>query len=63
MNRFVLPFLIEKDTNGYFACAPSRQGCCAQGDSYTEALASIVAAVRLHLEDRVANGEPIPTPA
>lgn len=36
------------------------QGCYSQGDTYKEALANIKDAIRLHIEDRVADGEEIP---
>src|SRR6266699_149173 len=61
MQNFTLPVVIEKDENGYFASCPSLQGCYTQGDTYEEVLANIEDAIRLHIEDRLANGEPIPT--
>ena len=51
MSKLVLPVVIEKDADGYFAFSPSLQGY-AQGDSCEEALASIEDVVWLHLEDR-----------
>jgi predicted RNase H-like HicB family nuclease len=59
--EFGLPVVIEKDSDGYFAYCPSLQGCYTQGDSYEEALNHIEDAIRLHIEDRLANGEAIPT--
>lgn len=41
---------------------PLLQGCYSQGDSYEEAVENIKDAIRLHLEDRLAEGEPIPEP-
>ena len=61
MNKFTLPVVIEKDSNGYFAYCPSLQGCYSQGETYEEALANIEDAMRLHIEDRLAKGESIPT--
>jgi len=61
MRKFVLPIVIEKDEDGYFAFCPALQGCYSQGDTFEEALANIEDAIRLHVEDRLANGEPIPT--
>jgi predicted RNase H-like HicB family nuclease len=61
MRRFVLPIVIEKDKDGYFAFCPTLQGCYTQGDSYEEALDNIEDAIRLHIEDRLASGESIPT--
>lgn len=61
MRKFVLPVVIEKDKDGYFAFCTALQGCYTQGDSYEEALANIGDAIRLHIEDRLASGESIPT--
>jgi predicted RNase H-like HicB family nuclease len=61
MRRFLLPIVIEKDQEGYFVFCPALQGCYTQGDSYEEALTNIEDAIRLHIEDRVASGESIPT--
>lgn len=61
MQKFVLPVVIEKDEDGYFVFCPLLQGCYTQGDSYEEAIDNIEDAIRLHLEDRLANNEPIPT--
>jgi predicted RNase H-like HicB family nuclease len=61
MNRFLFPVVIEKDEEGYFALCPRLQGCYTQGDSYEEVLKNIQDAIVLHLEDRVASGEEIPT--
>jgi predicted RNase H-like HicB family nuclease len=60
VNRFILPVVIEKDKDGYFAFCPDLQGCYTQGDSYEEVLNNIGDAIRLHIEDRLENGEPIP---
>ena len=61
MQTYNLPIIIEKDEAGYVAYCPELQGCYTQGDSYEEALTNIEDAIRLHIEDRVANGESIPT--
>jgi predicted RNase H-like HicB family nuclease len=61
MRKFVLPVVIEKDKDGYFAFCPALQGCYTQGASYEEALNNIENVIRLHIEDRLASGEPIPT--
>ncbi|MGH2413559.1 MAG: type II toxin-antitoxin system HicB family antitoxin [Microcystaceae cyanobacterium] len=60
-NKFVLAVVIEKDSNGYFAYCPALQGCYTQGDSYEEVLNHIQDAIRLHIEDRLLNNEPILT--
>lgn len=61
MQKFVLSVVIEKDEDGYFVFCPLLQGCYTQGDTYEEAINNIEDAIRLHLEDRIANNEPIPT--
>ncbi|MGB8690498.1 MAG: type II toxin-antitoxin system HicB family antitoxin [Microcoleus sp.] len=57
--KFVLPVVIEKDSDGYFAYCPNLPGCYTQGDYYEEVLYNIQDAIRLHIEDRLANNEPI----
>jgi predicted RNase H-like HicB family nuclease len=61
MRKLNLPIVIEKDSDGYFAFCPQLQGCYTQGDTYEEALANIKDAIQLHLEDRAASGESLPT--
>jgi predicted RNase H-like HicB family nuclease len=61
MRKYVLPIIIEKDNDGYFVSCLTLQGCYTQGDSFEEALNNIEDAIRLHIEDRLAKGEPIPT--
>jgi len=55
-----LPIIIEADSDGYFVSCPALQGCYSQGDTYAEAVENIKDAIRLHIEDRLANGEEIP---
>lgn len=59
-SSYLLPIIVEKDEDGYFASCPSLQGCYTQGDTYEQTLANIEDAVRLHIEDRLANGEAVP---
>ena len=61
MRKFQLPVVIEKDKDGYYAFCPTLPGCFTQGDTYEEALNNIADAMRLHIEDRLASGETIPT--
>jgi predicted RNase H-like HicB family nuclease len=63
MHKFLLPIVIERDEEGYFIFCPQLQGCYTQGDTYEEAISNIEDAIRLHLEDRLANNEPVPTAA
>jgi predicted RNase H-like HicB family nuclease len=62
MQRLTLPIIVESDEDGYFVTCPSLQGCYSQGETYEEAIANIKDAIRLHVEDRVANGEEISRP-
>ncbi len=55
----ILPVVIKGDADGYFASCPTLQGCYSQGDTYEEALNNIRDAVKLHIEDRLANDEEI----
>ena len=60
MKNYRFFVVIEKDADGYFAFCPELQGCYTQGDSYEETLENIKDAIRLHLEDRIEDGEEIP---
>jgi len=62
MKNLTLPIIIEGDSDGYFVSCPVLEGCYSQGDTYEEALENIKDAIRLHVEDRLANGEEIPEP-
>jgi predicted RNase H-like HicB family nuclease len=59
---YTFPLIVEHDKDGYFISCPSLQGCYTQGSTYEEAMANIADAIKLHLEDRLANGEPIDEP-
>ena len=60
MRNYRFSVVIEKDDDGYYAFCPELQGCYTQGDTYEEALTTIKDAIRLHVEDRLENGEKIP---
>lgn len=60
MKQVTLPIVIEADADGYFVSCPALQGCYSQGDTYEEAMKNIQDAIRLHIEDRLADGEEIP---
>ncbi len=52
--------VVERDEDGrYLAVCPALQGCYTEGETPEEARALIADAIRLHLEDRLACGEPI----
>jgi predicted RNase H-like HicB family nuclease len=63
MQHLTLPIIVEGDSEGYFVTCPALQGCYSQGETYEEAIANIKDAIRLHVEDRLANGEEIPQPS
>ncbi|MEM1514364.1 MAG: type II toxin-antitoxin system HicB family antitoxin [Candidatus Thermoplasmatota archaeon] len=62
MVRYKLSVIIEKDEYGYFAFCPELQGCYTQGETYEEIIKNIKDAIKLHIEDRLANNEEIPQP-
>jgi len=59
MKNFKLSVVIEKDKDGYYAFCPELQGCYTQGDDYEEVLKNIYDAMKLHIKDRIINGEKI----
>jgi len=59
MKTYRFSIVIEKDEDGYYAFCPELQGCYTQGDTYEEVMENIKDAIRLHLEDRIENGEKI----
>jgi predicted RNase H-like HicB family nuclease len=60
MKNLTLPIVLEADNDGYFVSCPALQGCYSQGETYEEAVENIKDAIRLHLDDRIADGEEIP---
>lgn len=62
MKHYHFPIVIEQNEDGYFAFCPTLQGCYTQGDTYEEALANIKDAMKLHVEDRVAEREEVKEP-
>ncbi|MEW5693295.1 MAG: type II toxin-antitoxin system HicB family antitoxin [Candidatus Hydrogenedentota bacterium] len=60
MMNYRFSVVIEKDQDGYYAFCPELQGCYTQGDTYEEAMSNIKDAIKLHVEDRLAEGEFIP---
>jgi len=62
MPSFHISVIVEKDKDGYFAFCPDLKGCYSQGDSYEEVIENIKDAIRLHIEDRLADGEKLELP-
>jgi len=60
MKTYRFSVVVEKDKDGCFAFCPELQGCYVQGVTYEEALKNISDAIRLHVEDRLEDGEKIP---
>jgi len=60
MRTYRLSIIIERDKGGYFVFCPELQGCYSQGETYEEVLENIKDAIKLHLEDRIQNGEELP---
>lgn len=62
MQNYRIVCIIEKDEDGYFAYCPQMQGCYAQGETYEEVFINLQNAAILHIEDRLNQNEPIPSP-
>ncbi len=60
MPQLAFPIVVEADEDGYYVSCPSLQGCYSQGETYEEAITNIKDAIRLHVEDRRAEGEEVP---
>lgn len=60
MKDYKVSVVIENDKDGYFAFCPELQGCYSQGKTYEEVLKNIKDAIKLHIEDRLANKEKVP---
>lgn len=60
MRDYEFTVVIEKDEDGRFvAVCPALQGCYTEGETEEEARELIRDAIRLHVQDRLASGEPI----
>lgn len=57
MTTYRFAAVIEKDEDGYHAFCPELQGCYTSGTTFEEARSNLVDAIRLHIEDRLADGE------
>jgi len=61
MRGYRFAIVVEQDEQGYFAYCPELQGCYTQGETFEEVIENIKDAVKLHVEDRLANNEPVTT--
>ncbi|OGG57633.1 hypothetical protein A2853_00415 [Candidatus Kaiserbacteria bacterium RIFCSPHIGHO2_01_FULL_55_17] len=61
-HTYHFPIVVEKDRSGYYAACPALQGCYSQGETYEKVLENIEDAIRLHVEDRIAESEEIGEP-
>jgi predicted RNase H-like HicB family nuclease len=60
MQEYRFTVVIERDEDGrYLAICPALQGCYSEGETEDEAKELIEDAIRLHIEARLARGEPI----
>jgi predicted RNase H-like HicB family nuclease len=60
MTEYEFTVVIERDEDGrYLAICPGLQGCYTEGETEDEARTLIQDAIRLHVEDRIAAGDPI----
>lgn len=60
MTEYEFTVVIERDEDGrYLAVCPALQGCYTEGETEAEARTLIEDAMRLHIQDRIASGEPI----
>ena len=57
----MIEVVVEKDADGYFVHCPSLQGCYTQAKTYEKAIDNIRDAIRLHLVDRKASRQKLPT--
>ena len=61
MADYTFPVIVERDEVGWFVAeCPVLDGCYTQGETEEEALELILDAIRLHVEERLANGLLIP---
>lgn len=60
MADYEFTIVLERDEDGRFiAICPALQGCHTEGETEAEARELIADAIRLHVQDRIAQGEPV----
>ncbi len=62
MEHYKVSVVVEKDEDGYFAYCPELQGCYTQGETYEEVMENIKDVIRLHIIDRLEEGDEVPRP-
>jgi len=61
VRNYHFAIVVEKDKQGYFGYCPELQGCYTQGETFEEVIENIKDAIKLHVEDRLANNEAVTT--
>jgi len=62
MKNYQFTVVVEQDEDGRFvAICPALPGCYTEGETRQEAMELIQDAIRLHIEDRLDDGQPIGT--
>lgn len=61
MKQYHFSIVIEQDGDGYFSFCPELHGCYSQGATYEEARENIKDAIKLHIADRLASKEEVPS--
>ena len=61
MRGYRFAIVVEQDEQGYFAYCPELHGCYTQGETFEEVIENIKDAIKLHVEDRLANNETVTT--
>jgi len=62
MKKYNIPIVVEQDKDGYYVFCPVFQGCYSQGDTYEDALKNIHDAIKLYIEDVLAEKGEIEIP-
>ncbi len=60
MKRYQFSVVVERGSDGYLASCPALTGCYVRGKSRGEVMRAIREAIRIQLEDRMGDNEPIP---
>jgi predicted RNase H-like HicB family nuclease len=58
--KYHVSVVVEKDEDGYFGYCPKLQGCYSQGETYEEIIDNMKDAVKLHIQDRLEDGDDVP---